>query len=222
MNEPIDLARSTWSRGTDWCLLVAAFAVLFAVLSAAAGSDGFLFAGLGGVVGMYLVSWWRGSRMGGAFDAIDRAAARGRLSLLVRVKSGSFVQFIGSGRDGVLTIEDGTVRLRGQYDEAWPASTVRIGRQPNWFANRGIELLTPSGSRWISSVRTTDPAMYVSAWLDGRTVKVVARVLAVNASAPPPGWYPDPAGAPTWRWWDGVQWGATSDTAPPSSGLPPG
>lgn len=23
---------------------------------------------------------------------------------------------------------------------------------------------------------------------------------------PPPGWYPDPAGAPRWRWWTGAQW----------------
>jgi hypothetical protein len=28
----------------------------------------------------------------------------------------------------------------------------------------------------------------------------------------PPGWYPDPSGAPSWRWWDGRSW--TSHIAP--------
>src|SRR5215212_4621871 len=30
--------------------------------------------------------------------------------------------------------------------------------------------------------------------------------------APPPGWYPDPSGAPQQRWWDGQQW--TQQTQP--------
>jgi Protein of unknown function (DUF2510) len=28
----------------------------------------------------------------------------------------------------------------------------------------------------------------------------------MEASAPQPGWYPDPGGAPNWRYWDGTQW----------------
>jgi Protein of unknown function (DUF2510) len=35
----------------------------------------------------------------------------------------------------------------------------------------------------------------------------------------PPGWYPDPAGSPARRWWDGYQWHAALDPAPP--GAPP-
>lgn len=34
---------------------------------------------------------------------------------------------------------------------------------------------------------------------------------------PPPGWHPDPGGAPMWRWWDGQQWtNATAPYPPPS------
>src|SRR5690349_17119034 len=28
----------------------------------------------------------------------------------------------------------------------------------------------------------------------------------MDASVPQPGWYPDPNGAPCWRYWDGTQW----------------
>ncbi|MGB3673678.1 MAG: DUF2510 domain-containing protein [Candidatus Nanopelagicales bacterium] len=27
-----------------------------------------------------------------------------------------------------------------------------------------------------------------------------------QVASQPPGWYPDPAGAPWWRWWDGNSW----------------
>jgi hypothetical protein len=32
---------------------------------------------------------------------------------------------------------------------------------------------------------------------------------------PPPGWYPDPHGAPHMRWWDGAQW--TAHVGPPAA-----
>lgn len=38
------------------------------------------------------------------------------------------------------------------------------------------------------------------------------RASARPPGGPPPGWYPDPAGGPGGRWWNGLQW--TSDTVP--------
>jgi uncharacterized RDD family membrane protein YckC len=35
----------------------------------------------------------------------------------------------------------------------------------------------------------------------------------------PPGWYPDPAGNPGWRWWDGHRWGPLATA--PAPGFPP-
>jgi hypothetical protein len=220
VNEPIDLARSTWSAALDWFLAIATFlvgaVVAAVVLEAALGDSGTFFFAFGGIAGLYLVAWWRGSRMRGGLDAIDAAAAQGGVSMAVRLKGRSMIQPIGSGRDAVLTIADGVVRLSGPVEESWAASSVRLGRLPSWFANRGIELVTPTGSRFVSSVRTTDPAMYVSAWLDGRAARSIASVLATNAARSarvvlnPAGWYPDPSGAAAWRWWDGQQWGPLS------------
>ena len=34
-----------------------------------------------------------------------------------------------------------------------------------------------------------------------------------NASVAPPGWYPDPSGAPGLRWWDGRMWATGYDPA---------
>ncbi len=40
---------------------------------------------------------------------------------------------------------------------------------------------------------------------------------------PPPGWYPDPAGRPGTRWWDGQGWTEhVQQAAPPSTHPPPG
>ncbi|HEY5223369.1 MAG TPA: DUF2510 domain-containing protein [Microbacteriaceae bacterium] len=45
----------------------------------------------------------------------------------------------------------------------------------------------------------------------------------VNGSNPAPGWYPDPAGSPQQRWWDGTQWTGYLQTPPsavPQSAAP--
>src|SRR2546430_17696112 len=36
----------------------------------------------------------------------------------------------------------------------------------------------------------------------------------MSQSAHPPGWYPDPSGAPQQRWWDGTQWTQHTQPAP--------
>lgn len=37
-----------------------------------------------------------------------------------------------------------------------------------------------------------------------------------NLVTAPAGWYPDPSGLPTPRWWDGTAWGPLQQAAPPT------
>ena len=58
--------------------------------------------------------------------------------------------------------------------------------------------------------------MYLGAILDRRAREALGRALAgqhggMASALNPAGWYPDPAGSPAWRWWDGQQWGPLSD-----------
>lgn len=41
---------------------------------------------------------------------------------------------------------------------------------------------------------------------------------ALSPAGPPPGWYPDPAGQPFRRWWDGVKWTEHADMPTPGVG----
>ena len=45
---------------------------------------------------------------------------------------------------------------------------------------------------------------------------------AAGSARPTPGWYPDPAGGPGERWWDGIAWsGETRPASPLTRPLPP-
>lgn len=43
----------------------------------------------------------------------------------------------------------------------------------------------------------------------------------MNTSLPPAGWYPDPAGQPLLRWWDGAQWTPYTEPLPQLPAPPP-
>jgi membrane protease YdiL (CAAX protease family) len=47
-------------------------------------------------------------------------------------------------------------------------------------------------------------------------------VTHLTTAGVPPGWYRDPWGQATWRWWSGVEWTPHTDGAPPIGGSPSG
>jgi hypothetical protein len=166
--------------------------------------------------GVWLFAWLRARRMSHGLDIIEKDALQGRLSVLVRMRSGRYwgtVPTLNEHRTWTLAVSNGWVTLGS---ERWPAGSVSVGARPNWFMYRGIELHTPSGSRFVTSVRIRDPARSLVVLLDRRLRDAFGRALAAQhdgmASAlNSAGWYPDPAGSPAWRWWDGQQWGPLSD-----------
>ena len=105
-----------------------------------------------------------------------------------------------------------------------------------WYADPDL----PNGERWWNGSQwtshTRDPqysdviagadAQSPKAWsaVSGPLVTLPADTATFAPAGPtstppvPPGWYPDPHGAPAQRWWDGAQW--SSHTAP-QPGYPP-
>jgi hypothetical protein len=209
---PVDLARFTWAAWIDAVLaIVAGFVIITITLSVY--SDGFFLFGLSFVAGLYSAGAWRAHRMAAGLTLIEQDAAHGRFSSVVRIRAGST---FGRARAGTLVVADGWVNLQGTVQEQWPASSVTLGRPPSWMTSKGIELLTPSGPRFVGTVRYGDPAMAMSIPLDRRAREALGRALATQragmASAlNQAGWYPDPAGSAAWRWWDGQQWGPLSN-----------
>jgi hypothetical protein len=209
---PVDLARFTWAAWIDWVLGIGVGVVLL-TLGAALQSGATVLFGILIISGLYLIGWWRAQRMSKGLTVIGQDADHGRFSAVMRMRSGSYFQLVWSARQpATLTVGDGWVALGS---ERWPAESVALGPPPSWWMNRGIELRTPSGPRFVTSVRAGDPALYLVAMLDRRIRDSLGRALAgqrvrMTGTLNPAGWYPDPAGSPAWRWWDGQQWGPLS------------
>jgi Protein of unknown function (DUF2510) len=212
----VDLQSFTWRRGIDWALGVGLAGTLgIAAFALALGGllPAWAFA-LPLIAPLYLVAWWRAVRMSTGVALLAAGAEQGRLRLRGSLGTGSLLQAVGSGRDAELVIADGWVRLTSTSTEAWPAASVALGARPSYWVAKGVELQTPSGPRWVSAVRPLDPAVYLRTRVDRPVAEAIGRALAVQRAAypwhvaVPPGWYPDPAGTPQWRWWDGTGWGA--------------
>jgi hypothetical protein len=209
---PVDLARFTWAAWIDWALGIGIGIALLALTSAILGDVSFFALSL--IAGLYGIGWWRAQRMSKGLTVMEQDAQHGRFSAVVRLRNGNYFQFVGSARQtAALTVDNGWV---GLGSERWPSGSVSVGPQPSWLMYRGIELHTPSGSRFVTSVRSGDPSLYLSVVLDRRVRDAFGRALAgqyggMAANLNPAGWYPDPAGSPAWRWWDGQQWGPLSN-----------
>lgn len=157
------------------------------------------------LVALYVVSWWRSTRLAAALDELERQSSLGVLR--IRVRSATSMWFVGSGVNTELVISDGGVVLG---DRRWPAASVTLGREPNWWSARPIELLTPTGPVGVSVVPKGDVGMYTATLVDRRARPLIARALEAQRQAgpSPAGWYPDPQDPTAWRWWDGAAWGA--------------
>ena len=206
--ELVDLSSNAGSSAVAWTVGVVA-AIATVVVTALIVTQLFGFGGamgvLPGLCSLYLVSWWRLTRLAANLGELERQTDSGVLRL--RVRSGTSMWFVGSGVDVELVVSDGWVLLG---ERGWPAASVTLGREPNWWAARTIELLTPSGAVRVSAVPKGDLAAYHAAILDRKARPLLERALVAQrvAGPSPAGWYPDPQQPEAWRWWDGTAWSA--------------
>lgn len=207
--ERVDLAATAGSSTAAWIVAGVAAVVTGVVASVILiqlfGFPAFVVVPMLGA--LYLVSWWRVTRLCTAIGEIERQSAVGVLR--VRVRSARSMWFVVSGVNTELVVSDGWVVLG---DQRWPASSVALGREPNWWSARPIELLTPTGTVGVSVVPKGDVGMYTATIVDRKVRPLLARAIeAQRAAGPSPaGWYPDPQNPAAWRWWDGTAWGASA------------
>lgn len=97
----------------------------------------------------------------------------------------------------------------------WIWALVDVSRTPE----HAFRLAGREKSNWILVVAL---AQIVGGliWRFGSARKAVKEVAAANSYGPPllgppPGWYPDPSGAPGSMWWDGRQWTGHRQDGPP-------
>lgn len=214
VREPVDLTDSTWSSAIDWSVgcVLAALAIIVWVFG------GWDLGALGALVGMatlYAVARWRAARLSRGLPRLDTASNEGTLLVRVTEVSGSFIRILGSGHRCVLHITDGHVMLSAtstRPTQVWPAAAVQIGPPPCFWTNRGVALDTPDGMKYFTLVPVSDPATYWSSIIDRRALPAIGAALrsqqqrSTSATAAARGWFPDPFGTPSMRWWDGTSW----------------
>jgi hypothetical protein len=199
--ERVDLAAAAGSPGRAW-IVAGVAAVITVVVASVVLTQVFgwrPYVGLPVLGSIYLVSWCRSRRMASSIGGLERQSAAGVLRVRAR-RSRSF-------DDTQLVAADGWVMLG---DRGWPAASVALGREPNWWWRSHIELQTPTGPVGVSAVPVWDLGTYTSYIVDREVRPLLARVLEVQQQAgpSPAGWYPDPQDPAAWRWWDGTAWGA--------------
>lgn len=179
--ERVDLAATTGAPAVSWAIAAAGCLVVFLaafVLTESLFGLGTL-ATLPALWCLYLVSWWRAARMAAAIGELERQSAAGVFR--VRVRSATSMWF-GWGVNTELVVADGWVLLG---NGGWPAASVALGREPNWWSGRSIELQTPSGTVGVSVVPKGDVGMYMATIVDREVRPLLARAIEAQCAAGP-------------------------------------
>ncbi len=208
--ERVDLAASVGSSAAAWVVAGVAAVVTGVVATVIQNRlfGSFVFIATPMAASLLLVSWWRAVRLRAAVDELERQSAAGVLR--VRVRSASSMWLVWSGVDTELVVSGGWVVLD---DRRWPAASVGLGGETNWWTSRPIELLTPTGPAGVSVVPRGDVGVYMATLVDRQARPLIARAIEAQrvAGPSPAGWYPDPQDPTAWRWWDGVAWGCSAE-----------
>ncbi|HTN99435.1 MAG TPA: hypothetical protein VL068_02070 [Microthrixaceae bacterium] len=83
-----------------------------------------------------------------------------------------------------MELSNGILSFDCDESEAWPASSIRMGRPPNWFRARQIEIRTPAGTRSFSIVAKSELALFFAAIVDRRFLLEFQRSLKAHQGSP--------------------------------------